>query len=84
MSDKSITLEDYNELMEKYESAVAERDVYATQLESMKADMAKKDDKIKNLNDALYNSIVTRQKPDTPTETVEKGFDELLREAFEQ
>lgn len=83
-NEKSITLEEYNALMEKYDNAVKERDVFATQIETMKADIAKKDDKIRNLNDALYNSIITRQKPDDVKNDEPKSFDDLLREAFDK
>lgn len=79
-----ITLEKYNELMEKYDALVIERDTIAKKLEDITGEIDKRDEKIKNLNDALYSSIVSRQKPVEAEITKEKSFDELLREAFEK
>ena len=79
-----ITLEKYNELMEKYDALVIERDTIAKKLEDMNGEIDKRDEKIKNLNDALYSSIVSRQKPVEAEGSKEKSFDELLREAFEK
>ena len=79
-----ITLEKYNELMEKYDALVLERDTIAKKLEDMTGEIDKRDEKIKNLNDALYSSIVSRQKPAEAEQSKEKTFDELLMEAFEK
>lgn len=79
-----ITLEKYNELMEKYDALVLERDTIAKKLEDMTGEIDKRDEKIKNLNDALYSSIVSRQKPAEAETPKEKTFDELLMEAFEK
>lgn len=78
-----ITNEMYNELMDKYNKAIEERDAFEEQCKKFTADIATKDEKIKNLNDALYNSIVTRQKPTEVKESETKTFDDLLREAFD-
>ena len=79
-----ITNEMYNELMDKYNKAIEERDAFEEQCKKFTDDIATKDEKIKNLNDALYNSIITRQKPDSTIKDDEpKSFDDLLREAFE-
>lgn len=83
MSD--ITNEQYNELLDKYNKAIEERDAFEEQCNTFTKEIATKDEKIKNLNDALYNSIITRQKPDSAIKDDEpKSFDDLLREAFEQ
>lgn len=79
-----ITLEKYNELMEKYDALVLERDTIAKKLEDITGEIDKRDEKIKNLNDALYSSIVSRQKPAEAEQSKEKTFDELLMEAFEK
>lgn len=79
-----ITLEKYNELMEKYDALVLERDTIAKKLEDMTGEIDKRDEKIKNLNDALYSSIVSRHKPAEAEQSKEKTFDELLMEAFEK
>lgn len=78
-----ITNEMYNELMNKYNKAIEERDAFEQQCKKFTDDIASKDEKIKNLNDALYNSIVTRQKPTEVKEPETKTFDDLLREAFD-
>ena len=79
-----VTNEMYNELMDKYNKAIEERNAFEEQCKKFTADIATKDEKIKNLNDALYNSIITRQKPDSAMKDDEpKSFDDLLREAFQ-
>lgn len=79
-----ITLEKYNELLDKYNEVVNERDTYKNQCETFTSEIANKDEKIKNLNDALYNSIITRQKPAGDNASDDpKTFDDLLREAFQ-
>ena len=71
--------------MDKYNKAIEERNAFEEQCKKFTGDIATKDEKIKNLNDALYNSIITRQKPDSGMKDDEsKSFDDLLREAFEQ
>lgn len=80
MSD--ITNEQYNELLDKYNKVLEERNTFEQQCNTFTSEIAIKDEKIKNLNDALYNSIITRQKPMDAKDKEPKTFEELLADAF--
>lgn len=77
-------LVDYNELLEQYQRLKEERDAFESKIATLQEDIAKRDDKIKNLNDALYDSIISRQKPTTEPESepVEKSFAEMYAETL--
>ena len=73
--------EDYLALKEQYDNLKNEYDVVTEKLKTMDADMKAKDEKIANMSNLLYESLITRDKPKGMEAPAKKDFDTLLREA---
>lgn len=74
--------EDYLALKEQYDSLKNEYDVVTEKIKAMDADIKAKDEKIANMSNLLYESLITRDKPKGSDAPATKDFDILLREAF--
>lgn len=74
--------EDYLALKEQYDNLKSEYDIVTEEVKAMDADIKAKDEKIANMSNLLYESLITRDKPKGSDAPAKKDFDTLLREAF--
>lgn len=78
-----ITIEQYNELKKSYDDLVIERDALKSSSDELAQKVKAQDDKIKNLNEMLYDHLITDKKAEDVSPSPEiKSFSDMYRETL--
>lgn len=81
-----ITNEDYAKLKDEFDALKEKYDILDEKIKGYDSTIAEKDERIKNLNDALYKATFTR-KPEKETPTIQddnKDFADLYLETLSE
>lgn len=79
-----ITVEQYASLKADYDNLKSKYDVLEEKAKTFDDEIKKRDEKITTLNEHLYNSIFTREKPKDSSDDEPKDFTDYYEETLKE